>query len=81
VQSIAAHEGPVVSLTFFDDGALASSGADGCIRVWDARTARPAATLAERRGWTAALTALDGRLLLVAWSDGHVETLAVPRVS
>ena len=80
VQSIAAHEGPVVSLAFFDDGALASSGADGCIRVWDARTARLGAALAERRGWTAALTPLDGRRLLAAWSDGQIETLAVPRL-
>jgi len=81
VQSIAAHEGPVASLTFPDEAVLASSGADGSVRAWDARTARLIAALAERRGWTAALTPLDGRRLLVAWSDGQVDTLAVPRIT
>ena len=69
VQSIPAHEGPVASLTFFDDdGSLASSGADGAVRVWDARTARLAAALVERPGLIAALRPLAGRWLSVAWA-------------
>ena len=79
MRSIAAHEGPVASLIFLDDGTLASSGADGSVRAWDARTARLVAALAERRGWTAALAVLDGGRLLMAWSDGRVDTLAAPR--
>src|SRR5262249_15113509 len=44
------HDGPVLALAFAADGTLASAGADGTIRLWDAMAGSERTTLAGHVG-------------------------------
>jgi hypothetical protein len=82
VAILSGHRGSVVSLAFSTDGQrLASAGRDGAVRLWDVSNARLVTTLASREGRTAALTALDGDRIVVAWDDGQVDALDTSTVA
>ena len=67
-RAIGAHEGGVLAVAWQKAGALfASSGQDGCVRLWDARTLHGAGTSIARSAWSEQLAFADsGRLLAVA---------------
>jgi WD40 repeat protein len=67
------HDGPVLALAFAADGTLASAGADGTIRLWDAMAGSERTTLTGHVGRVTALAfAADGRTLVSAGEDGTV---------
>jgi hypothetical protein len=51
------------------------------VHLWDVSNARLVTTLASREGRTAALTALDGDRIVVAWDDGQVDALDTSTVA
>jgi tRNA A-37 threonylcarbamoyl transferase component Bud32 len=80
VASIAAHRGPVVALAFGRGGQhVTSIGCDGAVRLWDVATTRQVATLLQHDASSASLTPLPDDRLVIAWDDGRVDVVAIPR--
>jgi WD40 repeat protein/serine/threonine protein kinase len=73
---LAAHKSRAMALAFSPgpEGAyLASAGMDGAIRLWDAQTFAPVATLADHRGGVHSLAFTpDGQRLASAGSEGVI---------
>jgi eukaryotic-like serine/threonine-protein kinase len=66
------HDGPVRSVAYSPDGRLlATAGADGLVKLWDAATGQQQRRLAGHDGWaTAVAFAPDGRTLATGGADG-----------
>jgi hypothetical protein len=67
VQSLFAHDGPIVRLAVSRDGRwIASSSEDRTIKLWDAERFTQAAKLADQSDWTTALAIAPDNLTLAA---------------
>ena len=75
VNTTFAHDAPVIRLAISADGkTLVSSGEDGDVKLWDARTLSPRSTLPKQPDWPQAI-ALDhaGKRLAVGRHDGSIQ--------
>jgi serine/threonine protein kinase/WD40 repeat protein len=79
VRRLDAHEGRVVALGFGPEGALATAGEDGSVKLWDLGGEPSVRALEERIGPVQALSfSRDGRRLYAAGLDGIVRVWALP---
>ena len=74
VQSMAAHEEPILRIAYSPDGKrLVSSSSDRSIKVWDAATLEEQQVLAHQPDWVLALAfSPDGRRLAAGRYDGSL---------
>jgi hypothetical protein len=83
VESLFAHDGPIVRLAVSRDGRLiASSSEDRTIKVWDASHFTPVEQLSGQSDWSTALAlAPEGNTLAAGRMDGSLAIHALARVS
>jgi serine/threonine protein kinase len=73
VRHLKAHDGRITAVALSVQGALATAGEDGSVKLWDLRSGPSARALGERIGPVRALSfSRDGRRLYAAGQDGVI---------